>query len=131
MQTFNEDLEKLTKNLFFISESDYPLKPLYLLGKNEKPTAEVALKLAGKPAGEKIKELKLADFLLPMTREKPWLPADRQGPTRRFRALEKFLGDNLRDIRVYKIGRIAMDVCVLGIDKEGNLAGFKTKVVET
>jgi hypothetical protein len=41
------------------------------------------------------------------------------------------LKENLRDLKVYRIGRIEIDIYVIGIDSQNNLMGIKTKAVET
>jgi hypothetical protein len=41
------------------------------------------------------------------------------------------LEGNLRDLRVFKVGRIELDIYVVGINSEGILMGIKTKAVET
>ncbi len=38
---------------------------------------------------------------------------------------------NLRDLKVFKIGKIQIDVYVVGLDAEDNLLGIETKAVET
>jgi hypothetical protein len=43
----------------------------------------------------------------------------------------RVLKDNLADLQVFKIGGAESDVYVLGKTGQGDLAGIKTKVVET
>jgi hypothetical protein len=52
-------------------------------------------------------------------------------PTRPVHYLRQFLEQNLTDLKVFRIGRIRLDVYVVGLDSEGNLAGVKTVAVET
>jgi hypothetical protein len=41
------------------------------------------------------------------------------------------INQNLRGTKVFKVGITTLEVYILGIDPEGNLAGVKTKPVET
>jgi hypothetical protein len=50
---------------------------------------------------------------------------------KRYQALMIYLQDNLNDVQVYRIGKVKMDVYILGQTSGGDLAGVKTKVVET
>ncbi len=44
---------------------------------------------------------------------------------------EELLENNLKGLKVFKIGKIQLDVYVVGIDAEGKLTGIKTNAVET
>lgn len=48
-----------------------------------------------------------------------------------FGALKGVLEQNLRDLKVFKVGRIQLDVYIVGLDADGNLSGVQTKAVET
>ena len=50
---------------------------------------------------------------------------------KKFLELQKLLEENLRDLKVYKIGRICLAIYVVGIDRDGTLSGVKTEAVET
>ena len=50
---------------------------------------------------------------------------------KRFLELQKLLEENLRELKVFRIGRIQLDIFVVGIDKSGSLIGVSTKAVET
>jgi hypothetical protein len=57
------------------------------------------------------------------------------GETQRIRPkyeeLVRLLSRRLRDVKVYRIGRIEIACYVAGLDAEGNLAGLKTVAIET
>lgn len=48
-----------------------------------------------------------------------------------FGALKGVLEQNLRDLKVFKVGKIQLDVYIVGLDADGNLSGVQTKAVET
>jgi Nuclease A inhibitor-like protein len=49
----------------------------------------------------------------------------------RFEALRALLAAELREVRVFRIGRIEVDCYAVGDDGAGNLAGLHTVAVET
>ncbi len=49
----------------------------------------------------------------------------------KFKRLKQLLIENLNELHVYRVGRVAIDIFVVGRDREGNLAGIKTKAIET
>ena len=49
----------------------------------------------------------------------------------RYRAIVDLLSKELTDLRVFRVGRVDIDVYILGKDPSGNWLGLKTHVVET
>ncbi len=49
----------------------------------------------------------------------------------RYEELVRVLSARLRDVKVYRIGKIEVACYVAGLDARGNLAGLKTVAVET
>ena len=49
----------------------------------------------------------------------------------RYEALKRLLATRLRDVRVFRIGRVEIDTWAVGDDGRGNLAGVRTVAVET
>ena len=49
----------------------------------------------------------------------------------RYEELVRVLSRYLRDVKVYRIGRIEIACYVVGLDGDGNLAGLKTVAIET
>jgi hypothetical protein len=43
----------------------------------------------------------------------------------------RLLSTRLRDLRVYRLGRIEVQCYIAGLDGEGNLAGLQTVAIET
>jgi len=50
---------------------------------------------------------------------------------RKFRDLVQTLKKTLKDIKVFKVGKVEADVYIVGRTESGDWAGLKTKVVET
>jgi hypothetical protein len=49
----------------------------------------------------------------------------------RYEELMRVISDRLRDVRVYRVGKIEITCYVAGLDAGGNLAGLKTISIET
>ena len=49
----------------------------------------------------------------------------------KFAKLRKALESSLTDLRVYRVGKVTVDVYLVGTTKGGELAGVHTKSIET
>jgi len=127
-----EELKKLTADLQFQSESDYPVEPFTLSGKGKTSLSakDVASMSKTNPDGP-VKEADFDQFFSNATQEQDWQGPEERESVKRFQALVKTLKENLSDIKVYKVGDIEMDVYVVGRTSSGDFAGVSTKVVET
>ena len=151
-------LNDATKDLLYMSESDYPLEPFIWKGeeqslddvqkeaekKNDKastenaspktfspPTSKDVLKNANRDAETKVEEITLQKFFYRPTKIEEWFGDEEKAVAQQFSDLKKLMEENLKDIKVFRLGEIQIDVYVVGIDKEGNFAGVKTTVIET
>jgi hypothetical protein len=50
---------------------------------------------------------------------------------RRYRSLEKVIQKRLRDVKVFRVGKIDVRCYIAGLTKEGNIAGLVTTSIET
>lgn len=133
---FESQLAEAVKDLVYISETDAGFETVLW-----KPEADAAafsnfdaasvLRLAQKPAQTPIREQTLAEFFRFPTTEQDWHSDEDKAMVRRYQNLQKLLAENLRDPKVFKIGAVEIDVYIIGIDKDGNVAGVKTSGVET
>lgn len=157
-------LNDATKDLLYMSESDYPLEPFIWkleaqslddaqkesdkkvveetptenLAPNDSssnvfapPLSEDVLKHTNREAETKIEETTLHTFFYRPTQIEDWYGDEEKATAQQFSVLKKLLEANLKDIKVFRLGEIAIDVYVVGVDKDGNLAGIKTTVIET
>ncbi|SNC64698.1 histidine triad (HIT) family protein [Hymenobacter gelipurpurascens] len=123
-------LQQLTKDLFYMSESDAPLEPVQFAAPGGSLTDEALAKLAGAPADRKVEKQELTYFLRNHTADNGVLG----NPTlaNRFKALQMFLKQELQDVQVYRFGSgPQVPVLALGKTDDGQLAGFKTVLTET
>jgi hypothetical protein len=125
-------LRKVTTGLRFQSEWDYPVEPLVWEGEGaEALTSSRLLKLAKRPPGTPVKAVSLESFFRPATEEQDWHNADERATVARFKELVKALKRSLKKAKAYKVGETEIDVYVVGHTESGDLAGVRTKVVET
>jgi len=114
-------LQKASKGLQFISETEAPLEP-FLWEDGGKLTKKRLLDLASAEPGTAIEEETLEDFFYAVP------PEDKP----KFEQLAKAINETLSGVKVYEIGDEAeKDVYIVGKTSAGQWAGLKTKVVET
>lgn len=121
------ELRRLIEGLTYVSESDYPLKPLFIEGAGRKSLKPSDLPRAKKP----VKEVDLDSFFGAATADEDWHGPEEKQSARRFRELVSYLKENLSDLKVYKAGKVEKDAYVVGRTGDGDFAGVTTKVVET
>jgi hypothetical protein len=132
-QDWTEQLKPTTAGLLFPSETDAPVVPFVW----ETPeghlefTAESVVKLSGHPADTPVEEIGFDDLFAKVTQPRDWHNEVGRKRTEGFTALRDLLRENLRGIRVFRLGTISIDVIVVGVDPKDRLAGVTTKVVET
>jgi hypothetical protein len=185
MPSFIEKIEEASKDLLYMSESDYPLEP-FVWKREAKPppneteaeasedkkadkevtakkhktkkqvkkeiskenassssstvlapptpaaaTAADVLKNAGREAGAKVEEITLEQFFHRATKIEDWYGDEEKESAQKFSDLQKLIETDLKDIKVFRVGEIEIDIYVVGVDADGNLAGLKTTAIET
>jgi hypothetical protein len=125
-------LQEATQGLSFQSETDAPVEAFALEGtRDRKISTEAVLEAMGHDARTPVKTLSLERFFEPATEAQDWHNAEERETVQRFRRLVQTLKENLADIQVFKVGEVESDVYVVGKMASGELAGVKTRVVET
>ncbi len=82
-------------------------------------------------ANAPVEERDFAEFFKRLTEIQDWFGDEEKATAQKFAELKDLLERNLRDLKVFKIGKIQIDVYVVGLEAENNLLGIKTKAVET
>lgn len=125
------ELARAAEGLWYMSESDYPLEPVRLEGADG-PRPERLRELACAGADARVETRSLEEFFRPAAAARlPRAGADEPARAASFEGVVRTLSENLRDIRVYRIGEINIPVYVLGRSSSGNWLGLSTRVVET
>jgi hypothetical protein len=126
------DLETATSGLLYSSESDRP----FHLFQHDNPvpdplTAEAFAALVGADPGDPIEEWTIDRFFLPHIELVHPLDQAAWARVPRYDALKNLLRSRLRDVRVFRVGRVQVRCFVVGRDPEGKLVGLETVAVET
>ncbi|MDO7876487.1 nuclease A inhibitor family protein [Hymenobacter sp. ASUV-10] len=125
-----QQLQELTKGLFFVSESEAPLEAVSYEVPSGELTDAVLHKVLVEPVSAKIEKLELAQFLRNHTADDGVLGD--VDLANRYKALQMFMKQELSDTRVYRVGSgPQLYAYALGHSAEGKLTGFKTMLTET
>lgn len=123
-------LEQAIAGLLVMSETDAPLVPfLWPAPLPFTPAALLAAALL--PAATPVEEISLERFFAPRVTLRAAMEVEEQATVARFQALHRLLTERLTDIRVYRLGSIAIPVWIVGTTPAGRVAGLTTLVVET
>jgi hypothetical protein len=128
-----ERLEKAAEGLTYTSESDRPFEPFALPGGGAgwPYGVEEFARRIGAPADAPMQEQSLYPLFAPHIERTDPYDTRTQALRPRYEALRALLAAELRDVRVFRIGRIEIDCYAVGEDGAGNLAGVHTVAVET
>jgi len=125
-----EQIKIAVKGLYYISETDAEILPF--VGKQAKAVSkQVILSQTKKAADSTVEERDFAGFFARLTEIQDWFGDEEKATAQKFVQLKELLEKNLRDLKVFKIGKIQLNVYVVGLDAEDNLLGIETKAVET
>lgn len=127
------ELKAASENLFYISETDAPFEPFVWKTNNsiDEVKAEDVLKQTAQKIDAKVAEITLDEFFKQPTEMQDWFGDEEKAQVEKFKNLKELLAARLKNVKVFKIGEVQIDIYVVGIDREGNLTGVKTKAVET
>jgi hypothetical protein len=135
-KTLTDKLSAAVKDLLYISETDAPFEPF--VWKRDagadafsEPTADAVLRFTGNAPDAPVQEQSEQDFFRVPTTDQDWFGEEEKATAQRFRDLQTLLDNSLKNIKVFKIGKANLDVYIVGVDSDGNLAGLKTQAVET
>jgi len=81
--------------------------------------------------GTPAEQRSLTDFFARHTATSDPYDSEAQKIRPRYEALMRVLSTRLRDVRVYRLGKIEIQCYIAGLDGAGNLAGLKTVAIET
>ena len=127
--SFEDAIGKACEGLFYISETDAVILPFF--GKAADGTRKSLAEDLALEKNTVVIEQPFQEFFSRLTKAQDWHTPVETERVKRFLKLQKLLKDNLKDITVLRIGRIRIDIYVVGIDRSGKLAGVITKAVET
>lgn len=125
-------LYQYSQDLLWMSESDYPFVVfLWELEEEIELNIPTFLELIKKPPDTSIKSLIFESFFEKAVTPKDWHDERKEEEVKRYQNLVVVLEECLRDLRVYKVGEVTVDVYIVGTTPSGDLAGLSTVAIET
>lgn len=125
-----EQLKKFTKGLFYTSETDAEILPFVGKRAEAVTTQEIAAQTESK-ADSPIQEKDFTEFFRSLTEIQDWFGEEEKATAQKFTDLKNLLENDLRYLKVFKIGKIQINVYAVGLDAQSILTGIQTKAVET
>ncbi len=125
-----KQIQETTTDLYYISETDALVLPL--VGQEAQSVSREAILAQTENAPDSpIEERTFTEFFARLIEMQDWFGDEEKKTAEKYLLLKKTLENNLRDLKVYKIGKVQIDIYVVGLDAENRLTGIKTKAVET
>ena len=125
-----KDLQLASEGLMYSSESEYPFEVLCWEGTSCANPETVKQKTNHSPEVP-VKIVAVDDFFQRATTEEDWYGDEEKATTAKFQALVETLKTKLKNLQVYRLGEVEIDVYIVGETPTGELVGLSTKVVET
>jgi len=127
-----EQLHEAAKGLLWMSESDYPLEALiWEFGEKILLDNEVVLKITKHSLDTPVKVIKFDSFFQGAVIHQDWHDSEDADMVKRYQELVRIMKEYLRDLKVYKVGEIEIDVYIIGKTDAGDYAGVATVSIET
>lgn len=123
-------IKPIVKDLYYTSETDAKILPFKGTQAEEVSSAEL-LKQIGKDADTPVEKRDFNEFFQRLTTVQDWFGEEEKVSAAKFIQLKELLQDNLRDLTVFKVGSVQIDIYIVGLPSENILAGIQTKAVET
>ncbi len=127
-----EKLKQASAGLMMMSESDYPFEVVSWNGEAKEPlTPQKLLHLTDNPEDSLVEEVSLEDFFSNCAYEQEWYDEQQKQDVKKFQHLLQTIKDNLKEIKVYRVGKRKINVYILGKAANEDLAGVSTILIET
>ncbi len=123
-------IETAVANLYYTSETDAEVLPF--VGKEAETITINEIRNQTQTAPDSpIEEKDFTEFFARLTTKQDWFGDEEKATAKKFTDLKNLIEANLRNVSVFKIGKIQIDIYVVGLDAENILMGIRTKAVET
>ena len=125
-----ETIAEACEGLIFVSETDSTVEPIALPRMSDLSQDEL-LNALDRDEGEPVETADALEFFDRLTRPRGWHSDEEKEMAQRFARLRDILESELRELRVYRVGEVRVDIFVLGRTRSGTIAGVHTRAVET
>lgn len=113
-----------------MSETDAEILP-FVGARAESVTAAAVLNQTETDKNSPIEEKDFSEFFAPLVAVEDWFGDEEKATVQKFEALKSLLEKNLRDLKFFKVGKVQIDIYIVGLDEQSILTGVQTKAVET
>lgn len=126
-------LYQSSQDLLWMSESDYPFVAFFWEVEEEiELDIPTLLEITQHPPDTPVKFLEFEWFFRDYVNPEDWYDEEEEEEeAKRYQNLVATLQECLRDLRVYKVGEVTIDVYIVGTTPAGDLAGLSTVSIET
>lgn len=121
---------QVSNGLLYGSEIDAEVVP-FVDGIADAVTREAVLQLAGKSLDTHVDEVDFDQFFAKRSAIQDWYGEDEKKRAGQFAQLSEVLQGYLRELKVFRLGRIQIEIYIAGLDETNHLAGVRTRAVET
>ncbi len=125
------DLRQAVAGLLYRSESDAPFAVFSWPDCADPLSPVEVLAHTGHALGTPVTQQSLEAFFAGLTREKDWYGEEERATARRYRDLRALLARRLPDATVFRVGRVQIEIYVVGHTADGACVGLHTTAVET
>jgi hypothetical protein len=129
-ESFHSSLESACEGLFFISETDSDVIPVFGELARSHSNDDVLAAIGVSPTKE-IEAVDFDRFFSRLTNEREWFDERQSSNAARFKVLKQFLEKELDDLKVFRVGKIHLTIFAIGFQKDGRVAGAKMNAIET
>ena len=126
----SEQIRNASEGLYYTSETDAEITP-FIGEKAESVSKEEILRQTNHSLDTPVEERNFSEIFQRLIEIQDWYGDEETAIANKYTALKNLLEKNLKDLKIYKIGKIELDIYFVGINHEGVLMGVKTKAVET
>ena len=124
-------LQPVIQNLLYMSETDAPFEIIHWPDGAAGLDAKKVLQLSGHKPKDPVQTISLEDFFKPLTDYQSWFGAAEKATAQKYRKLQDVIQQHLSDPQIFRVGKIQIDIFVVGRSSQGDWAGVKTRAVET
>ena len=124
-------LQEAIRGLLYQSETDAPFEVFHWPDGATSLDPKTVLKLSGHKPKDPVETLSVGEFFKPLTEEQSWFGATEKAAARKYRQLQEVIQQHLSHRQVFRVGKIKVDIFIVGKSAQGYWAGVKTKAVET
>ncbi|MDB6022244.1 MAG: Nuclease inhibitor-like protein [Pedosphaera sp.] len=124
-------LQQATQGLLYQSETDAPFEIIHWPNGAASLDPKTVLKLSGHKPKDPVETMSVDEFFKPLTDVQAWFGKEEKAAAQKYRQLREVIQQQLNNPEVFKVGKIQVDVFIVGRSPQGHWAGLKTKAVET